>query len=310
MARILSILLNPAIDIATTAEKVEATHKVRTSGQLVHPGGGGANVARVIAELGGEAELAYLSGSVTGPLYDALLALYSLSLNRFDMAGPVRISYTVREERSGQEYRFVPDGPAVSQSELAPLLAFAASFAGDYLIASGSLPPGVDAGVYATMARLSRRNDVRFVLDTSGEALRAALDAGGMFLVKPSQRELEHIAGHALDEDGIAAQASALVARGAAAHVAVSLGAKGALLANADGVLRLDAPKVEARSAVGAGDSFLGAMVHWLALGNAPADSFRFAVAAGAAAVLNEGTALCRRADVMRIYEAMPRLQA
>ena len=310
MASILTVLLNPAIDIASTTLRVEPTHKVRTTGQLHHPGGGGANVARVIAELGGDAELAFLCGGVTGPLYESLLAGYTIKLRSFAMKGPVRISYTVRELSTGHEYRFVPEGPQVSDGELLPLMEFVETFRGDYLVASGSLPLGADHAIYARMAAMAARSHVRFVLDTSGEALRAALDSGGIFLVKPSQRELEQIAGRELDIAGVEREAAALVARGAARHVAVSLGAEGALLANEDGVMRLPAIKVEAKSAVGAGDSFLGGMVHWLASGRPPADAFRFAMAAGAAAVLHEGTSLCRREDAMRLYEAMPALPA
>jgi 6-phosphofructokinase 2 len=306
MARILSVVLNPAIDIACTADKVEPLHKVRTRDQLHHAGGGGTNVARVLAELAGDVELAYLSGGETGPLFEKLLSRKGLHEHRFAMKGPVRISYTVRESGSGQEFRFVPDGPEVTPGELQPLLDFVAGFDGDYLVASGSLPPGVDPAVYADMARMARRAGAAFVLDTSGDALRIALEEGGIFLVKPSQRELEHIAGRKLDAASLADEASALVARGAARNVAVSMGAQGALLANSDGVFELPAIKVEAKSAVGAGDSFVGAMVHWLAQGNGVRDAFRFGLAAGAAAVLHPGTELCRRDDVMRMYREMP----
>jgi 6-phosphofructokinase 2 len=307
MARILSVVLNPAIDIACTAETVEPQHKVRTRDQLHHAGGGGANVARVLAELGSDVALAYLSGGETGPLYEALLSQRALREHRFAMNGPVRISYTVQESASGKEYRFVPDGPQVTSAEVQPLLDFVASFDGDYLIASGSLPPGADPAAYASMSQMARRAGTKFVLDTSGDALRLALEEGGIYLVKPSQRELEQIAGRKLDAEGLAAQASALVAHGAARHVAVSMGHEGALLANEGGVFRLPAIKVEAKSAVGAGDSFVGGMVHWLATGHDVKDAFRFALAAGAAAVLHPGTELCRRGDVMRMYEAMER---
>jgi 6-phosphofructokinase 2 len=307
MARILSVVINPAIDIACTADKVEPLHKVRTRDQLHHAGGGGANVARVLAELGNSVDLAYLSGGETGPLYEALLSRHALREHRFAMQGPVRISCTVRESGTGSEYRFVPDGPNVTKAELQPLLDFVASFDGEYLVASGSLPPGVDPGVYAAMARMAKRNGAAYVLDTSGDALRIALDEGGIFLVKPSKRELEQIAAHELDASGVERQALALVASGAARHVAVSLGQEGALLANAEGTHRLPAIKVEAKSAVGAGDSFVGGMVHRLAGGHDIVDAFRFALAAGAAAVLHPGTELCRREDVLRMYEELGR---
>ena len=142
----------------------------------------------------------------------------------------------------------------------------------------------------------------RFVLDTSGAALRRALEAG-VYLVKPNLRELESVVGRSLrapaeQEEG----ARQLVARGHAEIVTVSLGADGALLATRAGCRRLRAPKVKPRSAVGAGDSFVGAMTLGLAQGRTPEDAFALAVATGTATVLTMGTELCRREDVLRIY--------
>ena len=88
--------------------------------------------------------------------------------------------------------------------------------------------------------------------------------------------------------------------------MAVSLGREGALLANGDGVLRVPSLHVKAVSAVGAGDSFVAAMTWRLSQGHDMSDAFRFGVAAGAAAVMTEGTQLCRREDVYALYETMP----
>ena len=142
----------------------------------------------------------------------------------------------------------------------------------------------------------------RFVLDTSGAALRRALEAG-VYLVKPNLRELESVVGRSLREPAEQEEgARQLVARGHAEIVTVSLGADGALLATRAGCRRLRAPKVKPRSAVGAGDSFVGAMTLGLAQGRTPEDAFALAVATGTATVLTMGTELCRREDVLRIY--------
>ena len=122
--------------------------------------------------------------------------------------------------------------------------------------------------------------------------------------LSPSLGELETLVGDKLDEEGAQAAAMDLVRRGAARHVAVTMGREGALLASADGVLRVPARHVKVRSAVGAGDSFTGAMTYWLAAGNSIEDSFRFGVAAGAAAAMTPGTELCRRKDVLALYAA------
>ena len=121
--------------------------------------------------------------------------------------------------------------------------------------------------------------------------------------MKPSLSELEALVGHPLDEPATAAAAVDLVRRGAAEIVAVTMGSAGALIATRKGVLRAPALEVEARSTVGAGDSFLAALTLALAGGQAIEDALKFATAAGAAAVLHPGTKLCKRQDVVRLHE-------
>ena len=156
---------------------------------------------------------------------------------------------------------------------------------------------------YVRLAKAAARNALPFVLDTSGAALKAALDHGGIHLVKPSHSELESYAGHDLDAAGIEATAKAIIARGQAGIVAVTMGADGAVLVTADRLLRLPAMAVEVRSAVGAGDSFLGAMVWALSEGWDIDQAFLLGMAAGAAATGNPGTSLCRREDVFGLFE-------
>ena len=121
--------------------------------------------------------------------------------------------------------------------------------------------------------------------------------------MKPSQSELESYAGHELDAAGIEAAARAIIARGQARMVAVTMGADGAVLATAEKLLRLPAIPVDVRSAVGAGDSFLGAMVWALSEGWEIEQAFLLGMAAGAAATGNAGTSLCRREDVFALFE-------
>lgn len=305
MSCILCIGLNPSIDISCTAVSVEPIHKVRTRNEKYDPGGGAVNVARVIDILGGEPVLAYLSGGTTGSMFEALLKNCEISQHRFDMRGPVRVAYMVREEATGLEYRFVPEGPVIRPEELEPLVAFIEQFDGDYFVASGSLPSGVPADSYARMADVIHRKAARFILDTSGDALREAFAHGGIFLAKPSKQELELFVGHKLDEISLKEAAAALVGSGMVENLVVSLGSEGALLATADGVVQLPSIAIRARSAVGAGDSFVGAMTWQLSQGKPVAEAFRFGVAAGAAAVMTPGTELCHHEDVHRLFSKL-----
>lgn len=302
MSGILCIGLNPSVDISCAAQTVGPIHKVRTRNEKYDPGGGAVNVARVIAVLGGEPVLAYLSGGTTGPMFETLLKKYGISQHCFEMRGSVRVAFMVREESTGLEYRFVPEGPEIGPDELEPLMKFVENFDGDYFVASGSLPCGVPSDSYARIADVSRERGARFVLDTSGEALQAAFAHGGIYLAKPSKHELELYAGHKLDEVGLRDVATALIAKGVVENLVVSLGSEGALLAHADGVAQLPSPAVKACSAVGAGDSFVGAMTWGLSQGRPVAEAFRFGLAAGAAAVMTPGTDLCHHDDVHMLF--------
>jgi 6-phosphofructokinase 2 len=202
------------------------------------------------------------------------------------------------------EYRFVPEGPLVTEAELEPVLQALASSDADYVVASGSLPRGVADDTYVRMAELSAANGAHFVLDTSGPALEAALGQAKMFLVKPSLREFENFLGRKLDHDSVGPAAQDYVRKGCAQYIAVTLGADGAVLVSADRIIRVPAISVPVQSAVGAGDSFVAGMTWSLAEGHNIEEAFRFGQAAGAAAVMTAGTELCRRQDVMDLFSA------
>jgi 6-phosphofructokinase 2 len=301
--RILSIALNPTIDISSDVDHIQPTHKIRTFNQRRHPGGGGVNVARVIAELGGASQLLVLAGGATGMLLVDSLKDHGIELHTVEINEQTRIAFMVYEKASGLEYRFVPEGPVVSPGEIDKAFDILRGFRGDYVVASGSLPRGLAADTYARMADIAAENGVRFVLDTSGAALETSLKQSRVFLVKPSLGELEKLVGRSLDTANAGEAASELVRSGAANYVAVTMGRDGSILVGPDSVLKLAAQEVPVRSAVGAGDSFVGAMVWSLAEGHTIEEAFRLGSAAGAAAVLTPGTELCRRDDVWSLYE-------
>ncbi|MBR0557778.1 1-phosphofructokinase family hexose kinase [Ciceribacter sp. L1K23] len=302
MAKILSIALNPAIDISGEAEKVQHTHKTRTHNQQQHPGGGGVNVARVIAELGGTCDLLYLSGGATGTLLNAMLEPLPIGLKPLPMHDPVRVAYNVRDMSTNLEYRFVPEGPLVTQEELASVFDAVETSEADYVVASGSLPRGAHEDTYARMADIVSRRGGRFILDTSGEALKATLRQSHVFLVKPSFGELQSFVGRKLHHGNLGPVAQTLTRDGVADYIAVTLGGDGAILATADEIIHLPAIEVAVQSAVGAGDSFVAAMTWAISQGWNVEQAFRFGVAAGAATVMTSGTELCRRQDVNDLY--------
>lgn len=309
MMNIATLTLNPTLDVSFAVDKVFHTHKMRGRDERHAPGGGGINVARVFVRLGGIARCYYLSGGPTGVALDGLLDLHLLVRRKIPIEGETRVSTTVFETESRREYRFVTDGPEVSPEEWQQCLDALAEAECDYIVASGSLPRGVPGDFYARVARQAKERGIRFVLDSSGTGLSEGLAGGNVFLVKPSIGELRALTGRELASDEeIAEAALAIVGRGEAVNVAVTMGRDGALLANAGGTLRLPAIEVEVASAVGAGDSFLAGMVHALASGRKVEDAFRFGIAAGTAAILTPGTDLARPVDITRLYEQVQAL--
>ena len=301
-----TLTLNPALDLAADADSVVPTHKIRMHHEHADPGGGGVNVARVLHELGGNTLAILAAGGATGRVLEEMLDEAGVKRRSVLIKGRTRVSLNVLDCKSGLEYRFVPEGPTLSDDEFRAFLTAVEDVQGEWLIASGSLPLGVPDDAYAQMARIATRKGQRFVLDTSGVALKAAIDQGGMELVKPSLGELEHLVGRDLkDPNAQDAEAMALVRCGAARLVAVTLGRDGALLATPAGVVRIPAMDVPMHSSVGAGDAFLAATTLALARGATPSDALAWGTAAGATAIACAGTARLRRSDVEARYSEL-----
>ncbi len=304
MLNIATLTLNPTIDIAYSVAELGHTDKLRAPPQMIDPGGGGINVARVFVRMGGNARCVYLSGGSTGVALDALLDLHQLVRERIRISGETRVSTVISEESSGHEYRVVPAGPELTEAECQACLDRLEQIECDFLVMSGSLPRGVPADLYAQMAAIARRRSIRTVLDTSGEALAATVAGGGLELIKPNLKEFQQLVGEDLTEiDEIGEAARDIVSRGGARLVAVSMGERGGVLASDAGVIAMEAPKVETQSAVGAGDSCLAAMVHGLASGRSDEQAFRLGIAAGAAALITSGTGLAAADDIERLFQ-------
>jgi 6-phosphofructokinase 2 len=302
MPEILTVTLNPTVDMFSEAEAVRPTRKTRTMHTRLSPGGGGINVARVVATLGGDAEAVFLAGGEIGALLDRLLAEAGIPRLAIPISGQTRIGYMVREHATGLEYRFVPAGPRVHKPEFTACFHAVEKIEANYIVASGSLPEHAPDDVYVRYAELAAKRGARFVLDSSGPGLSATLGASKVFLVKSSFGELERLIGRKLSVDEACEAAGEIVARGSAEHYAVTMGADGALFASAGNVLRAPAIHVRVRSAVGAGDSFLGAMLWALTEGKTPEQAFHLGLAAGAAAAMTPGTQLCRHDDIFAVY--------
>jgi 6-phosphofructokinase 2 len=306
MPAIVTLTMNPALDVATATDTIVPSTKLRCEEPRYDPGGGGINVARAVHMLGGDALAVYPAGGATGEMIRGFLEKEGVPQAVVPVASMTRQSLAVVERQSGKQYRFLLPGPPLGAHDRERCLdALSAQAKGAvFIVASGSLPPGVPDDFYARVARLAGECGARFVLDSSGDALARA--GAGVFLIKASRHELEHLRGAAIAGDRAQdGAARAIVAEGRCEVLVVSLGAEGALLATSEGSWRFPAARVAALSSIGAGDSMLAGMLVSLVRGRPLQDALRFGIAAGAAALLRPGTELCRCEDTERLYREL-----
>jgi len=300
---IVTLTINPAVDIFVNVPRVEPTSKMRCSAPKRDPGGGGINVARVAHRLGADVAAIYPTGGAIGKLLQRLVEREGIASIVTPSHVDTRENFTAYEEETGQQYRFVLPGSPLHRPEWEAVIDKLATLPQKprFVVASGSVPPGVPDDIYAEVARRARALGAKMVIDTSGPALKAAL-AEGVTLIKPNQNELSEFVGRPLDSDADrVAACRKLIADGRTQIVALTLGEQGAILVTRDRALRAQPMQIEVVSAVGAGDSFLGGLVAAFAKGETIDDAFRLAVAAGSAAVMSPGTELGGEDDVRQL---------
>lgn len=302
--RVVTATLNPTIDKAFSVEHVIAERKLDCDDVRLYPGGGGVNVARAATRLGIEPVALWSCGGHTGTSLRGLLDREGVRSRPIPVGQSVRENLIVHERACQRHFRFGLPGPHLSEQELDLWLETVRSLdpPPDYLVLSGSLPPGAGAPWFAEVVRAAPPG-ARVIVDTKRDALLAAIEVG-VFLIKPNLHELEELTGAELpDRRSIEGAARSLIDRGRVRFVLVSLGRGGALLVTEEGCHSLGAPPVPLKSKVGAGDSMVGGVVTALARGGSILEAARFGVAAGAAAVMREGTEICRREDTERLYQ-------
>ncbi|QLY28567.1 1-phosphofructokinase family hexose kinase [Nocardia huaxiensis] len=305
---IVTLTMNPAIDLATEVDQVWPTDKMRCAPPRFDPGGGGINVARTVAALGAEVTAVFPAGGPAGVLLEDLLRCTGVPTRPVPVASQTRQNLAVTEHNGGGQYRFVFPGARLTVPEQHRCLAEVERTAAgcEYIVASGSLPPGVPVDFYQTLADMAAELGPRLVLDTSGAALRAV--RGGVYLLKPSVRELADYVGHPLPApaDRVTA-ARRLLDAGVSEIVVVSLGAQGAVAVHAEGTQYFDPIEVTVRSGIGAGDAMVGGMTVGLTRGLSLADAVRLGIASATAALGTSGT---RPGHPARIEELFRELTA
>ena len=303
-APILTLTLNPALDMATEVPDMVPGQKLRCTEPLLDPGGGGLNVSRAIKSLGGDSLALVALGGLTGDRLAGLIRAEGVTFLSILGPGETRLSFTVNEAASGQQYRFMLPGPVWSDDERTHVFTLLQATArpGGISVLSGSQPPGVPIDFPAQLA--ASMPESRIVLDTSGATLAEAVrhPIPGLEVLRMDGAEGEELAGRPLPtREHTAEFAQSLVWAGVARTVIVARGAEGNVLADAEHRFFARAAQVKVKSTVGAGDSFVAGFVLAMARGQSNAEALAMGAAAASAAVMTDATQLCRPEDVMRL---------
>ncbi|MFZ5709412.1 MAG: 1-phosphofructokinase family hexose kinase [Pseudomonadota bacterium] len=303
---ILTVTLNPAIDISTSTVHVVAGPKLRCTGPETDPGGGGINVSRTIRILGGQSTALVALGGATGERLAGMLIRSGLTLAGFDAPGETRESFSVMDGTTHAQYRFVLPGTRWPKSATAAALDAVerAAATGCFVVLSGSQPPGVEDDFPVRLSKRLAPKKVRMILDTSGAPLIRVAEGrdADLFVLRMNHDEAAELAGGPLTTRRESADfAQGLVQAGVAEIVIVARGSEGNVLATATNRLFASAYEVPVKSRVGAGDCFVGAFTLSLARGEDMAMALKWGTATASAAVMTPGTRLCTLSDVKRL---------
>lgn len=304
MRNIVTVTFSPCIDKSTSIAALVPEKKLRCATPKLEPGGGGINVARAIKKLGGVATAIYPAGGYTGEYFNHLLREEGIPAIVINTSSETRENIIVYDESTGNQYRFGMPGTPLSEKEWNACLQAVEKIPEiGFIIASGSLPPGVPLNVYAQLARLAKTKNAKYIVDTSGDALKEAFEEG-VYLLKPNLAELCSLADKEyLEPAEIKTIARTIIARGNCEVLVISMGAAGALLVTANTAMTVTPPAVDRKSTVGAGDSMVAGIVFYLAGSHPIEEAVKYGVACGTAATLNEGTELCNKEAVEKIFQ-------
>lgn len=303
MPSIVTVTFSPTIDKSFSVPEMVPDKKLKASMPHLDPGGGGINVARAIKRLGGQATAIFPSGGYTGKQFNHLLEKEGIPSVIIETEQDARENIIVMDLSKNLQYRFGMPGTWLAEGEWKAILQAVENIPDpEFLVCSGSLPPGVPEDIYAQLAAIGKRKGARCIVDTSGRPLQLALEAGP-YLIKPNLGELSAYAGkghlHPKDAKDIALD---IISKGQSEVVVVSMGPDGAMLVTASEEMVIPSPRVERKSTVGAGDSMVAGIVFALSKKHTLLDAVRYGVACGTAATMNPGTELCRKEDVERLY--------
>ena len=303
--QIITLTLNPSLDKSTHFTGLIAEQKIRCEKPRYDAGGGGINVSKAIAKLGGNSLCIYTSGGSAGIMLEEIILKDGIENKVIPTQNWTRENFIAFENTTKAQYRFGFPGNELLEDEKQNVIETIKEINTKYLVLSGSLNEGLPTDFYQTIAEIAKAMGIKVIVDTSGEPLRKVLEKG-VYLIKPNIGELAKLIGvERLELSEAEKAAKTLIENGAAEIVVVSLGTQGAILVSKEQIEFVKAPKVTKKSTVGAGDSMVGGMVWALSQNKTLKEVIQWGVSCGTAATMNEGTQLFKKEDAIKLFEEL-----
>ncbi len=305
---IATVTLNPSLDLNLEVDELKIDDVTRIKNSKLDPGGKGINVSRVVNILGGPTvAYGFIAGREGGQL--SLFLAEEGILNSFVALkeGNTRVNVVITERGTGRQTRINAAGPRAEFEDLEELKKRITRLGGgicsvSFMVFAGSIPPGLPPTVYRYLIEEVQELGIKAVLDADGDPLKYGVKAKP-FMVKPNTYELQRLVGREFSCEEEVLDAAREVVESGVQLVAVTRGGKRAFLVSGEFVYFCDPPRIKVVSAVGSGDSFIGAFLLALYRGLGYKEAFRWGVAAGAATAMVPGTGLMQKEDFDRILD-------
>lgn len=299
---ILTLTVNPAIDRIFTVDRLVFEDRAYIQSATEAAGGRGVNAARVLTSFGAKATAILPSGGEAGKTLEAKLRQDGFATVIVPIDSNVRTNLTITD-RQGLSVKLNELGPQLSKKDTESLAKVVEKHlpSASWLLLCGSLPPGVDNHFYARLIESATRHGVQTLLDTDGDPLLHALEAGPT-LVSPNQSEAERLLNRALITRSHSIDAAKHILAMGAQSVVLSLGSRGAIAASAAGTIEVIPPRIEALCPIGAGDALAAVMSWALAQGKPFTEAVRWGVAAGTASAKLPGINLANLEQTREVF--------
>jgi 6-phosphofructokinase 2 len=307
MSKIVTLTVNPALDKSAKVDGLIPEQKLTCHSIDHQPGGGGINISRILKRLGESSVCFFTSGGENGKRIESLLHEESINTYAFQVQNSTRENFSVVDTATNFQYRFGMPGKAISDNELKTITTKIVDTLqeGDILALSGSLTTNMPSDFYVNLIKLLKSKHVKIVLDTSGPALKQAIEHQ-VCLVKPNLRELAYLAGKDFltnkEQEDFAMQ---LVKAKKVEYVVVSMGPKGAFMASEEGIVYQQTPAVPVKSTVGAGDSMVAGLIYGMRHNFEAKKMLQYGVACGSATTMSEGTNLASIENIQKTLELL-----